>query len=104
MGIDYTQSFDGLLKVSEQIRLKAEETTEAFIFSTIYPYAQHQTQMVIDKQFLANAIRKQTPSAVICGMGVELDRCPMCTSFVTSSCKYCPKCGQLLNHERKVLK
>ena len=102
MDIDYTVSSEDLFKISDTLKLKAEETAEAFIFSTIYPFAQNQTQMVISKKFLVDAIRKQTPSAVVTGEGWGLDRCPVCSDIVNSDFIYCPKCGQLLTRERKV--
>ena len=102
MDIDYTAASEDLFRVSDQLRMKAEETFEAFIFTTIYPFAQNQTQIVISKKFLIDAIRKQTPSAVVIFEGTGVDRCPMCSEIVTSSFQYCPKCGQLLSRERKV--
>ena len=80
-----------------RIGMKVNETYDDFIFSTIAPYAERETQLVIGKQFLVDAIQKQRPVDIIKGDGVALDSCPKCHHFITDEFIYCPRCGQKFN-------
>ena len=77
-----------------KISVEAQETLDKFIFSTIQPFCENKTQIVIEKQFLIDAIARQNPVEVIHGEGFALDSCPRCHHFITNEFQYCPRCGQ----------
>ena len=86
-------------RIASRIMMDVQETTEEFIFKTIYPFSQTATQTIISKEFLVEALNKQNPAFVICGEGLELDKCPKCLQYVSTSCNYCPRCGQRLKRK-----
>lgn len=84
--------------LTAQIALEVEETTEEFIFKTIWPFCQEVTQRVVSKKDLEQALIHYFPKRRIVKNGerVKYYECPTCGGDIRKDQQFCDECGQRL--------
>ena len=94
INIDLIMDHDlmGIDNVINKITTSVTETQDEFIFKTISNWWMHETQRVISKEQLIEALTKQKPKSPVV-MDLFLV-CGSCEKDILRRYNYCPYCGQ----------